>query len=721
MSQEGEATAITILPSNGGLSDSHELVMAWAQDINTGALRYILELGVHQRGANSGCQCINCNLPLTAVNAAKSTYKRRPHFRHPVGAPKNSCLVLVARAAIRHALQPGDFIELPRRRRSVRVEGLSGNFYEAWVERASETVRITSVHFKDSIGALLVLDDGRQLEVQLIGSAELSEDADIGIIPRVLISVDDPAIAGMPPEEVRRRLVPLLKYSMWCGHWEDHLLDQQARKAAFANAEEELDWETEYADLSADLRRESLLHREVKAILESARRLCLPGWVVKDDRGHHRYSNEIRTPATTAILRDVKLEHRLGKIIPDVVAYLATGGVLLIEVTVTNHITPERLARIRDVNLPTLEIDISRMGGRITREQLALLVIEEVAGKVWLHHPEFEAQRQALFREVDANLHEQLEYSNGANRTAIFDVPQSEWAKRYLLAVQIYSDLRFEEVLSDNEEYKYELKRALAEVMECGLALREYGFPEAIDERLYDRGHTIIDRLLSIKLDTGVGYNLATAWQVINAILQDVSPASKSWHSLYLIAIKAYNPKLSSSQKTRVEQWRKQVRQSIEAEEELYFRNPIYDNFLAILFPDMREALANPFGKINSQHGLALGGGAKNNFTASASADKYSNTTTKLGDDYFEGVNQHRWIWVPRTPEVESKIRNQLERLIRSGTGEAAQLTLQAVTSYAMSADPYSFAQTLSQQYRLEKARTLRYLFSLKLIAPKLK
>lgn len=714
-------TSLTVSVYGRAPADSDELVMAWARDRETGALRYILELSANQRGARSGCQCISCNLPLMAVNAAKATYKRRPHFRHPAGAQKDSCLMLAARAALRHAMQPGDVIVLPRRRRSVRVEGLSGDVYEAWVEQPSESVRISSVEFKDGIKALLVLDDGRELEVQLVGSADLSETTAIGITPRILILVDDPAIAGMPPDEIRRRLVPLLDHSTWCGHWRDEFLDEQAREAALDAADEALDWDTEHADLTADLRRESLLHREVKAILESARRLRLPGWTVKDDRSsQYGGSRQASTPPTMAVLHGATLECRLGRIIPDVVAQLATGGELLIEVTVTNHITPERLGRIREVNLPTLEIDVSRMGGCITRSQLALLIIEEVAGKVWLHHPAMEAQRGDLLAEVDVE--SRCQVVSDTERREIRRISLDEWVQRYLSAVVQHAALRWEDAPPDNGEHECYVTQALEDVEECALALHEYGYPEARDDRLYSgAGRTIIERLLSIQLDTGVGYKHDTGWQVINAILQDISATSKSWHSLYLIAIKVYRPRLSEAQKIRVNQWRTEVRGSIQTHEDAYLRDPKYDDFLALLFPGMQEALANPFGRLDLQDNrISRRQQIVETVRAAptAPANTFRNAPRDPGDDYFEGANERRWMWVQPGHERVERAKSQLERLIKPGIGEAARSTLQALIAPTMSDDPRSFALALQHQYRFEKARTLRYLFSLGLIIP---
>lgn len=91
-------------------------------------------------------------------------------------------------------------------------------------------------------------------------------------------------------------------------------------------------------------------------------------------------------------LDDVVLEKGMGHTRPDVIAHMRDSspweaGPILIEVTVTNAITEERMQRIRQNNLPTLEIDIRQLGGKVSRDEYARLVVDEVAGKRWLYHP----------------------------------------------------------------------------------------------------------------------------------------------------------------------------------------------------------------------------------------------------------------------------------------------------------------------------------------------
>lgn len=80
--------------SSDSKATSNELVMAWAQDKDTHEPRYILELNEHQRGAKCNCVCVSCKLPLIAVNASKTEYQQRPHFRHPAGGGEKFLLCI---------------------------------------------------------------------------------------------------------------------------------------------------------------------------------------------------------------------------------------------------------------------------------------------------------------------------------------------------------------------------------------------------------------------------------------------------------------------------------------------------------------------------------------------------------------------------------------------------------------------------------------------------
>lgn len=582
---------------------SNDLVMAWARDKDTHEPRYILELNERQRGAKCNCVCVSCELSLIAVNAAKTEYQQRPHFRHPSGAERNSCFVLAARFAIAQQLLEQGLIELPRRRRSASVAGLSGEFHEAWIELPPERVRIIDTKFKDKATALLTLDDGRQLVVELTGSLSEQHDEQNTLIPVISLNISDPAIASMSPDELRKRLTLLWAGACWHSHWKDSELIHQAAASARQMASEALDWldDGEGLDdltgLSPDQRRETLLHREVKAILEREKRIQLPELFVRVERNAPRrepFTREKRWSSEYVNLDNVRLEKRLGRVIPDVLAKVLgklnaeSEYQLLIEVAVTNPINEERLERIREVNLPTLEIDIGRMGGLVTREELVKLVVDEVAGKRWVHHPKATAEVDRFNSEIDAEVEYFLEREQ--RRSAALNSPLEHWANSYLDAIRKHGNIRanYGKPSYDPKDEK----KTLDLVQDCAHALSLHGYPEAEDKELLN----IIERLLSIKDDKGVGYRLETGWQVINAVLQD-KENKWTWHTLYLMAIRQYQPKLSKDNADMVEEWRNRVLKSIKEGSTPYLRSPKYDKLIGLLFPEMGEALNKDFGR----------------------------------------------------------------------------------------------------------------------------
>lgn len=363
--------------------------MAWARDRTTGEPRYIGELKAHQTGAACNCECYSCGLPLQAVNAGNPDYKRRPSFRHPAGAAKDECLILSARVAALEMLEREGNLRLPLRRIKGSVQGLSGQYHEAWAFVPAETARVSRFEFRDKTAAIITLDDGRVFQLVLEGSiAAHQQEAGVNsLIPTIVMAIDDPALAGMPPDELRKRITIISEHAQWCSYWHDEALAKEAENKAVDEARQALDW--------GAVDRETLLHLVAKEILEEEKQIRLPkltgtARTTLQDGEPLLASNTY--PEAMVQLDDVVLEKGLGRTRPDVIAQMRESfpweaGPILIEVTVTNAITEERMHRIRQNNLPTLEIDIRQLGGKVSRSEYARLVVDEVAGKHWLHHP----------------------------------------------------------------------------------------------------------------------------------------------------------------------------------------------------------------------------------------------------------------------------------------------------------------------------------------------
>lgn len=581
-------------------ANSSELVLAWAVDLETGRPRYILELDAAHNGAKCNCKCPSCNLPLTAINAGKSTFQHRPHFRHPKGAAREKCLIIAARRAIDEMFSRLGRIALPRRRRSREIEGLSGNYHDAWIEQPAESVRISDCVFEDDANAILTLDDGRRLHVRLVGRSELANNSgDEGRLTACIeIQADDPAVAYMDPEEIFSRLELAWSEGCWVRHWADDEMNAEAEALAIAKAIDALDW-FDTGDLPDDLssaeRRETLLHREVKAILERERRIRVPELKAKAEWQRANGFTDIRTwssPDVELRLSSVDLEVHLGHSVPDVVAsWVDEDGwshSMLIEVTVTNTITEERIERLSSLGWPVLEIDISRMGGSVTRDEFTRLVLDEVAGKRWLYHPVIEEEHIHL---VILMQQEEVRATELARqRQAILDVPAEAWGKRYLDAFR----RRWQEQssFSDGPPDTVGWHQARSDLSEAIHGLEAHGYPASLlDEHPL---RTVIARILSFHDSTGIEYR-TDVWGVINAILCDRDRAKK-WHTIYLIALKAYPQMLTEEHQEKVAAWRKSVVTSIRDESETYVRETTYDRLIGLLFPKMRLALNEPFG-----------------------------------------------------------------------------------------------------------------------------
>jgi hypothetical protein len=373
-----------------------DLVMAWARDSETGEARYILELGPERRGAKSGCECAHCGLPLTAVNAAKAEFVKRPHFRHPEGASeKAACRVLAARGAILRALSGDGWIQLPGRRRTSQFTGLSGEAYDAHAEHPAERRRISDLDLSDRAVAGLTLDDGRKVRVLLTGSADDAPevlDADGLPMPTIVMDVDEAGVAAMSPEDIRRRLSLLPEELTWARHWRDGELEEIASRAARSDAATHVDAApgggegAEPADEDAARTRARLLHDAVGAILDAAGRIWVPGWdVVADttDRFGRATGDKIRVvpPHWVQLLeRSRSADELLFTAQPEFEG--ADPMDPLVVRLVCSHPSPGAPRQADGANV--LEIDLVGAGRGLTSDSLRNIVVDALAPKRWL-------------------------------------------------------------------------------------------------------------------------------------------------------------------------------------------------------------------------------------------------------------------------------------------------------------------------------------------------
>lgn len=575
-------------------------VQAWARDSSTGEPVYIRELGPQRLASKCGCECQSCDLPLTAVNAAKSEYINRPHFRHPTGAEKSECLFLAARLAALQLLRDQGVFELPARKVLGKFVGLSGMQHEVWFEHPAERLKIRDFDFRDKAWALITFDDGRQLRFQLIGSSSIDKDGQV--IPSISLDLNDAELAGLSLKELRKRVTLLPDFLCWHSHWKDSELQTQANEAASAKAFDLLDTEGEYShDLSGidqNCRRESLLHLEVKKILSQACHIRVPEiqcYELRTADDGYEIEKSIDFPSVTIPLTDVVLEKRFGRLIPDVTARTTKehGRVLLIEVTVTNTIDRARQGQIRANNTPTIEIDLSRVGGLISRSELKELVISDIECKRWLCHPMADLCQQELESAANAELLERnlAIRDQEEERLSILKISVFTIAKEYLHAIERHEAAARLGRIEDFDE----ISQLLAAITFHAKKLAIHGFPEANEHELFGSRSQIIPTILAIKYGGGVGYELVSTMGTMNAIKQS-QVHNRKLHTIYLIAFSVYQKLEALNPPDWYQTWLDEIKESIHAGEKTYVRLRKYDQLLSLLFPEMAMRLSKTFG-----------------------------------------------------------------------------------------------------------------------------
>ena len=188
-------------------------------------------------------------------------------------------------------------------------------------------------------------------------------------------------------------------------------------------------------------------------------------------------------------------------------------------------------------------------------------------------------------------------------------VPASHWAHCYLEAVTRFHD---ENVLIRRAQRKHQgdgpkpkllgkESGAWPQIAEAAEALAAHGLPGAADAFMLDESG-LIARLLSLQRNTGVGYDVGTGYQVLNAIMQS-GKDSKRWDTLYAIAVKAYSLEahFTSDQARKYDGWRQTLIAKVDANDEAYMRPATFDALLSVLFPDMAERINKGYGLLPDQ------------------------------------------------------------------------------------------------------------------------
>jgi|JI10StandDraft_1071094.scaffolds.fasta_scaffold205515_1 hypothetical protein len=560
---------------------------------------HIASLSREQTGLKCGCVCSGCGGRLQAVNAGRQQdYHSAPNFlgqffRHDTGIQREGCLSAAARMAALELLVNHDELDLPAPAVQSTHNGLYGDAYTADAIGKPYRARIVSRHWIDDQAATLTLDDGRTVLVHMRTISGFGAGTDWDAV--VSIRVSDPDVASWPPEQILQQIRLHPGFTCWERHWH---LDELRRKADAAAAQ----LATQAGDvMPADLMyegelppaSEGVLHWVVKKLLVAAGRIRVPGLShrVEDAHDSQSFSRVATVPATLLELRDVRVEHRLPGLVPDIVCMARnTSGKseefeLLVEVAVTHKVNEEKLQKIRAQGLACLELDATKfkVGGRVRVGELSLEVVTDTRNKRWLHHPQLDIEiskaKAALKQEIRQAQLAQQEQVDRANWLSSH--PADELREHYLLAMELPPGV----LTVDGREW---------DVTDFARGLAEKNWASATDE-IFAGKNSMVRCIASIKARArGSRIDMAQVFEQFDGYLQQ-SPY-QSFATLVCIAFKVYFPPLTTSQRSRLDRANEHIKETLKANQRTFARPTKHDRFIAFLFPEMADSLVKAFG-----------------------------------------------------------------------------------------------------------------------------
>lgn len=576
--------------------------MAWAVLTKTGSIVHVSMLGKAQKGLQCGCVCPSCKGTLQAVNVDKdASHFAKPNtrgqfFRHDSGQQTHGCAIIAARLAALQLLYEHDLIALPAPTQRVTVRGASGHEYVGLAQGKRLQARIRHRVWVDKQTARLTLDDGRVIQIQLSSVREFNSDGVHGVIE---IRIDDPELSSWSPQQILDRATLDGETSCWIRHWDDDALSDTARRDAEEQAADNSDLiPPELAHLAGQatsMISESVLHWAVKEILAQSKSIRTPRYfeqITSTYPSHIVKETTLNWNSETLHLSQAKLEQRVGNVIPDIRCRARDSSGddfdLFVEVVVTNPVSDQKLARIREIGSACLEIDLRRLriSGIVKRETLRHEVVEQIGLKAWLHHPLIEARRQAVIQNL--NIEVQTEE----------DLLEKEEERKVKLQSMPSTDLLRELALTLRLQWSDSIPKPGAWTTdELVTSVSTRGFSGLSRGNLLSK-HGLLWHLEAIRLNQSARARITemSPAELFSMAMRDASLSP--YITLLVRAVQRYRPPMSMKQRQFLKQAFATIRSSIDRGELTYARPNTFDSLISAIYPELAADIADPVGTI---------------------------------------------------------------------------------------------------------------------------
>jgi hypothetical protein len=134
---------------------------------------------------------------------------------------------------------------------------------------------------------------------------------------------------------------------------------------------------------------ETTLHKLAKQRIQEKLKIVLPGhdkWLPESEMMQ-------QTPAKIFDLVSVEAEKLVGSVRPDLICHTARGK-FFVEIKVTHKVNHEKRNQLVELGIPTLEIDLGRVGKCHVFDALDELLFGEPKVSAWVFHPLCEKARK---------------------------------------------------------------------------------------------------------------------------------------------------------------------------------------------------------------------------------------------------------------------------------------------------------------------------------------
>lgn len=128
---------------------------------------------------------------------------------------------------------------------------------------------------------------------------------------------------------------------------------------------------------------ESSLHLAAKDVLSRSEKMVIPPVYVEFPQSGK--SKQLLYPEKGISFDYVELEKRFDTIIPDIVVY-SGDKYFFIEIYVTHHIDDEKLKKLEEKNISTIEVDLSKIKREISVEELSDILLKASDRKSWKYN-----------------------------------------------------------------------------------------------------------------------------------------------------------------------------------------------------------------------------------------------------------------------------------------------------------------------------------------------